>query len=520
MLRRLLLTVALGALAVPVSGQPSIQTSQSSPPAYVSVVDGVATIERDNRVESNPLNMPLVSGDRLRTTEGRMEIRFADGRTLDLDARTIVDVQSDTRLRVMDGRIRVKVAPAPVVAWRIDSPAGSARPLEPGEYRLALVAGPREAQGDVQLEFAVVLGSGEIFTDYGKTTVNAGERAYASADLLPSEPYPFNSALGDDFDRWPAVPAPLSTDSSSDYLPSDLQSYTSTFDAYGDWLYLPSYGRVWCPRVSADWRPYAFGRWMTYPRYGLTWVGSEPFAWPTHHYGRWGMVSGRWFWMPASNWAPAHVTWSSAGDSVSWAPLAPNSRAASPASRTVVSRADFDRHTIVPDIHPIDQTRTAPIDHTRMGSTDQPRGQTRSVLRTASAPRAVAAPAAPQPVVTPTRTLPPRNPTPRSQVRPAGSPSPASLSWRTQPPAATQPHVAEPAPLAAPAPPQGQPAAAAGQQPAAQPPSAKSSGRGEGAGPSKATPAKPEGQRGHQTEGQRGQPPQPAHAAPRGRGSV
>ena len=321
MLPRVALTIAFVALVRPAGAQPSNQITQPSPPAYVAVADGVTLIERDNRVETSPLNMPLVSGDRLRTTEGRMEIRFADGSALDLDARTIVDLQSDTLLRLMDGRIRLAIRSAAPATWRIDSPAGSARLAESGEYRLALVAGPRQEEGDVQLELAVVRGRGEIFTDHGKTTVNAGERAYASADLLPSEPYPFNSAASDDFDRWPASPAPLSTEPSSEYLPSDLQSYSSTLDSYGDWLYLPAYGHVWCPRVTVSWRPYAYGRWMTYPGYGLTWIGSEPFAWPTHHYGSWGMVGGRWFWMPSSTWAPAHVTWSSAGDSVSWAPL-------------------------------------------------------------------------------------------------------------------------------------------------------------------------------------------------------
>jgi len=503
MLRRLVLAVSLGALAGPAVAQSSSQPAQPSPPAYVSVIDGIGLIERDGRVESSPLNMPLVSGDRVRTTEGRMEIRFADGSTLALDVRTIVELQSDTLLRLMDGRIRMNVRSAAPVTWRIDSPAGSARLAESGDYRLALVAGPREAEGDVQLEFAIFRGRGEIFTDHGKTTVGAGERAYASADLLPSEPYPFNSASPDDFDRWPATPAPLSAESSSEYLPSDLQSYSSTLDAYGDWLYLPAYGRVWCPRVTMDWRPYAYGRWMTYPRYGLTWIGSEPFAWPTHHYGRWGMVGGRWFWKPESNWAPAHVTWSSAGDTVSWAPLGPNGRAsAPPTSRTVVARADFDRHTIVPDVRPIDQTRVMPTDQTRTRLVDQTRSQTRSAPLPASAPRAVPPSPAAQSLVPPARTAPPPNPMPRSQLRqtvPATTPA-----WRVQAPAATQPHSAQPGQPAAqsappaepPAPPAAQPARSPGTQPAAQ----------------KAAP-----------QGQRGQPPaaqSSPRAAPRGRGGV
>jgi hypothetical protein len=502
MLPRLALTVVFVALVRSAGAQPSNQIAQPSPPAYVAAADGVAFIERDSRAESSPLNMPLVAGDRLHTTEGRMEIRFADGSVLDLDARTIVDLESDTVLRLMDGRIRMTVSSAAPDRWRIDSPAGSARLTEAGEYRLALVAGPRQEEGDVQLEFAVFRGSGEIFTDHGTTTVSAGQRAYASADLLPSEPFPFDVGASDDFDRWPASPAPLSAEPSSEYLPSDLESYSSTLDAYGDWLYLPAYGHVWCPRVTAGWRPYAFGRWMTYPRYGLTWVGSEPFAWPTHHYGSWDMVGGRWLWIPSTTWAPAHVRWVSAGDSVGWVPLGPGNRAVdSTATRTVMARSDFDRHTIVSDARPIDQTRRMPVDQTRMKQIDQ----LRAGPRAAAVPRTVAPSSAPQPMGVPARTSPPLNPVPRSQVPPAPAvPSPSIPIGRTQPSPAAQPRPAQaPAPAVPSTAVPGQPAA---PQPVAQHPAAHQPA----AHPTTEQP-------------QRGTPPpaqQPAQPVSRGRGGV
>lgn len=513
MLPRLALTIGIGLVACPVAAQsPSAQlptrqpASSIAPPAYVAVVEGVAMIERGGIIETSPLNMPIVGGDRLRTTEGRMEVRFADGSTVDLDARTVVDAQSDTLLRLMDGRIRVTLRSAPALE-RVDSPAGSARLAEAGEYRLTLVAGPREP-GDVQLEFAVVRGSGEIVTDHGKTTVRAGERAYASADLLPSDPYPFNSAAMDDFDRWPASPTPVGAESSAEYLPPDLQSYSSTFDVYGDWLYIAAYGHVWCPRVTGDWRPYAFGRWMTYPRYGLTWIGSEPFAWPTHHYGRWGTIAGRWFWMPASHWAPAHVAWSSTGDSVSWSPLGPNNRALAPSSaRTVVSRADFDHHHVVSNGPVIDQTRSAAIDQTRMGLIDSTRSIPSPVTRTTTAmafPRAVHQPAA----MTPGRTTPPANPLPRTRARPPAAPTtpavmpPLSAPARLEPPAVRgwqpQPSAAQPSQRTQP-PPANQPSSTVHPPAAAQPSSA-----GAPAQPASKSPAAP----------------QPAHPAARGRGGV
>ena len=58
------------------------------PPAHISFVDGAAVLERDGRSETAPASMPLLAGDRVRTQDGRVEILFADGSTLHLDADT------------------------------------------------------------------------------------------------------------------------------------------------------------------------------------------------------------------------------------------------------------------------------------------------------------------------------------------------------------------------------------------------------------------------------------------------
>jgi ferric-dicitrate binding protein FerR (iron transport regulator) len=142
--------------------------------------------------------MPLLSGDRLRTTDGRVEVRFADGGRLHLDARTSLDVQSDELVRLGDGRLRLTVQRAYQVNYRVDSPAGTVHIMQPGEYRVSIIHGDRETQ----LELAVIRGAGEIFTDQGTTLVRSGERANSSAGLIPSYAYSYNSANMDDFDRW------------------------------------------------------------------------------------------------------------------------------------------------------------------------------------------------------------------------------------------------------------------------------------------------------------------------------
>src|SRR3954471_18455831 len=56
-------------------------------PAHVSFVEGTVVLERDGKPEGSPLNMPLLSGDRLKTQDGRVEVLFADGSALHLDSR-------------------------------------------------------------------------------------------------------------------------------------------------------------------------------------------------------------------------------------------------------------------------------------------------------------------------------------------------------------------------------------------------------------------------------------------------
>jgi hypothetical protein len=320
MLPRLVLRSALAVLIGSASG--AAQTVQPDtydvPPAHVSHVEGTVSLEREGRPESSPLNMPLLSGDRLKTVDGRVEVLFGDGSALHMDARTTIDVQSDELLRLIDGRVRLNIAgPARVVAYRIDSPAGSVRIAQPGEYRVSLLRGLEETQ----LELAVLRGGAEIFTDQGSTPVRAGERAYASAGLAPSYAYAYNSATWDAFDRWSEARRDARLGVSAQYLPEDIRTYASTFDEYGDWRYQQAYGYVWYPRVAVGWRPYYYGRWAPYPRYGWTWIGVDGFAWPTHHWGRWGFSAGAWFWIPSSRWAPAYVSWAYAPGYVSWCPL-------------------------------------------------------------------------------------------------------------------------------------------------------------------------------------------------------
>src|SRR5947208_11917565 len=299
-------------------------------PAYLAVVDGAATVERDGVAARAVVNAPFVPGDRLRTARGRVEVLFADGTALDVDESSAVDLQAPALMRLTAGQILLIVSgasdPAAAVRYQIDTPAASARTDGPGEYRVAVGSGFR-SDAVVETELVVLRGSASLTTERGSMPIGAAERTVARDGEAPSYAQAINSARSDAFDAWSASQRDARTAAeSSQYLPTDLQMYGGTFDRDGSWDYVQPYGYVWYPTVAADWRPYYRGYWAPYRPWGWTWIGLDRWAWPTHHYGRWGQLGNRWFWIPGRSWGPAWVSWATATDYVSWCPLGFDSR--------------------------------------------------------------------------------------------------------------------------------------------------------------------------------------------------
>ena len=299
--------VCLSAAAASAQDAPAVD-----PPAHISHVDGGALLEREGAIDRDIVSMPLLSGDRIRTEGGRVEVLFTDGSTLHLDANTVVDFQSDDVIRLLDGRIRLSIAgPSREVSYRIDAPTAWGQVALPGEYRVGLIR-------DGEVELAVLRGAAELVNEAGRTYINAGERTFAREGAAPSPPYVFNSASWDSFDRWSESRRDARLGTSAQYLPEDVRPYAATFDAHGAWRHDAQYGYVWYPRVHTGWRPYHRGRWASLRPYGWTWIAADPWGWPTHHYGRWGISAGAWFWIPGRHWGPAWVSWAYAPDYVSW----------------------------------------------------------------------------------------------------------------------------------------------------------------------------------------------------------
>lgn len=315
---RMLIRAATALLltAAPLAAQTADQTL---PPPHLSVLEGLADLERGVDREAALPNMPLEIGDRLRTHAGRAEVLLGDGSAIHLDERTAIDINGDTLVRLLEGRIIVLAEQGAADVLQIDAAPASVRVRSSGELRLALV----NDGGALALEVGVVRGLVDVIGAGGQVTVRAGQHVLVRENEPPFYPAPFNSARLDAFIAWSQglVDARRGT-ASRQYLPPDLYAYGPTFDRYGTWQYEPTYGYVWYPRVAVGWRPYYHGHWRHYRKFGWAFIGHDPWGWATFHYGRWGIThAGAWFWIPKRGWGAAWVHWAVAPGFVGWCPL-------------------------------------------------------------------------------------------------------------------------------------------------------------------------------------------------------
>src|SRR4051812_50226142 len=108
---------------------------ESAPPAHVAYVDGRAVLEHDTTSEDVEPNLPLDTGDRLRTMQGRGEVLVGDGSILQLDEETTIDVLSDSLLRELAERVTVIAGRALAGHFEIDRPSGAVGGTDLGPFR-------------------------------------------------------------------------------------------------------------------------------------------------------------------------------------------------------------------------------------------------------------------------------------------------------------------------------------------------------------------------------------------------
>jgi len=235
------------------------RAQEPPPPAYLAVVEGVATLERNGESEPAMRDMPFVEGDRLRTENGRVEIQFPDGTAIEVAENSLVEAVTSTRVRLLAGAMEHLQRPA----MEEPEPAGAAPPI----------SAPYLPQ-DLQTYGSTFdrYGSWQYAAPYGYVwypTVAAGWRPYYNG-------------------RWSAVPRYGWT-----WLGIDAWSYpTHHYGRWGyarnAWFWIP--GRTW----GAAWVS-----WGAAPDY-VSWCplgyDNRPvFALSVNSYDSWRRGGGGWF---------------------------------------------------------------------------------------------------------------------------------------------------------------------------------------------------------------------------------
>jgi hypothetical protein len=227
------------------------------PPAYLAVVEGVATIERNGESEPAVRDMPFVEGDRLRTEAGRVEIQFPDGTAIEVAEYSLVEAITPTRVRLLAGTMD-----------HIQRTAAADAPEVPQSTSAAYLPQDLRTYGSTFDRY----GSWQYDAPYGYVwypTVDPGWRPYY-------------------YGRWASVPSYGWT-----WLGIDAWSYpTHHYGRWGyrrnAWFWIP--GRTW----GAAWVS-----WGASPDY-VSWCplgfdGRPVFALSVSSYDSWHRGGGGWF---------------------------------------------------------------------------------------------------------------------------------------------------------------------------------------------------------------------------------
>lgn len=296
--------------------------------ARLSHLTGTAFIQRaqDLGYEDAEINSPIAEGDRIGTTEGRLEIYLGKRIYVRLDESSKIDFASlprrdnaVTRIRQWAGHMYLDVgALAKEKSIEVLTDDATFYVLDSGLYRI-------DVRPDGGTEIMVFEGMVEAAGADGSMLVKDSQRIMLAKGGFQGKPAAFFAAGSEDaFDRFNSSRLALvRRQSGRGYLPEELSDLEYELDEYGDWQQSPEFGWVWIPRgMGPDWRPYSWGRWTWIPMAGWVWIPGEPWGWGPFHYGRWHWSLGwGWHWIPMGIWGPAWVDWWWGYDYWGWAPL-------------------------------------------------------------------------------------------------------------------------------------------------------------------------------------------------------
>jgi hypothetical protein len=295
---------------------------------HINLMQGDVQIKTDDTLDwvAAAINMPLKEGDRLWVPEeGRLEIRLQDGTFVRLDQNSSIELltveDGSYQFYLSYGRAYVNFRGQSDAILQVDTPLSAVRTYDSSKFKIEVLETGFTKLSVINGAVYAESRSGQTRVGSGKT-LSIGEDQYAELSPL---------GASDEWERWNRERDNklYAKNYDSEYLPSELRSYSYDFDYYGRWVHTASYGYVWTPTfsISVGWTPYTYGRW-TWVGGDYVWISSYPWGWVPFHYGRWTWaVSIGWCWVPPpygyAYWGPGYVGWHYTPHYVTWVPLGP-----------------------------------------------------------------------------------------------------------------------------------------------------------------------------------------------------
>src|SRR6267378_939205 len=309
--------------------------------ARISLIQGDVSVQRGDTGDwsAAALNQPLVGGDRISTGDrSKVELQLDHANILRLgnnaQAKIATVQRAQIQVQVGQGLAYYTVFKDSEAEVEIDTPNAAIRPTsKEGIYRI-------EVNG-FETQVIVRVGTADISTPQGSTHIEVGQAATIRGTTDEAGSVLGGAPSKDNWDSW-------NNDRDGEIRNAQSWNYTNRYyvgsedlDAYGHWINVPDYGRVWSPTVTGSWSPYRAGRWVSEPYWGWTWVSHEPWGWTPYHYGRWFLYGKSWVWWPGPvdgdgnyrpEWEPAYVSFFGFGShrgvsagfgSVGWLPIGP-----------------------------------------------------------------------------------------------------------------------------------------------------------------------------------------------------
>lgn len=276
----------------------------------LSQVRGQVQIDRGTgqKFEAAFTNLPIITGEQLRTQEGVAEVEFEDNSSM----RLVMDSQLEFPEL---GRTVAGVTTTTVSLLRGSLYVSLAGGKTPSQFRVrvgreTLVVTPSShLRVDVNQSTAkVTVFQGLVTAGSDSGSLAVGKHKAVTFDLSAATA-PVFAKLDEPspFDAWDksSVNYHKTLAVASTYANSPYSYGVNDLAYYGAFSNVGGCGTMWRPYLAtASFDPYASGIWTWYPTSGYSWVSPYPWGWTPFHSGSWSYCAsgGGWGWQPHGGW--------------------------------------------------------------------------------------------------------------------------------------------------------------------------------------------------------------------------